>query len=46
MGTIDKPCKNCKWDDFEVWKKHNKDTCGLCKKGSEFIEKTIKRGSK
>lgn len=39
-GTIRKPCSLCKWSIFEVWMSANKDTCGLCIRGSEFVLKT------
>ena len=31
-------CIGCLYDDFLEWKKAGKDTCGLCKSGSEKKE--------
>ncbi len=42
-GTKEKPCRRCKYDDFEVgmekFRKDKIDICFLCQKASEWTER-------
>ena len=33
-GTKKKPCRTCKWDNFEIWMACNPDKCFACHAGS------------
>jgi hypothetical protein len=46
MGTEEKPCDNCKWDNLEEWLKNPKDTCYECHQASEWVEKNNLRENK